>query len=104
MAPLAGDVPRLQKRLRNLFRFLRPSEEAPAGLPAALALFLAAQLGASPEDRRSLNEALEGGGGSFAPFGSPVLKTALASVVAIGGPIDRAQAQQAAALARHVAS
>ncbi len=99
VTPLAGDGPRLQKRLRNLFRFLRPAEDAPAGLSAALALFLAAQLGASADDRRSLNEALDGGGAGFAPFGSPVLKEALAAA----GPIDRAQARQAAALARHVA-
>jgi hypothetical protein len=98
LTPLAGDGPRLQKRLRNLFRFLRPAEDAPAGLSAALALFLAAQLGASADDRRSLNEALDGGGAGFAPFGSPVLKEALAAA----GPIDRAQARQAAALARHV--
>lgn len=99
VTPLAGDGPRLQKRLRNLFRFLRPAEDAPAGLSSALALFLAAQLGASTDDRRSLNEALDGGGAGFAPFGSPVLKEALAAA----GPIDRAQARQAAALARHVA-
>ena len=99
VAPLAGEGPRLHKRLRNFFRFLRPAEDAPAGLTSALALFLAAQIGASSEDRRSLNEALEGAGASFAPFGSPVLKEALAAA----GPIDRAHARQAAALARYVA-
>ena len=102
VAPLAGDGPRLQKRLRNLFRFLGPAEDAPAGLPAALALFLAAQLGASPEDRRSLNDALGGDGPGFAPFGSAALKEAMAGAVSLAGPIDRAQARQAAALARHV--
>jgi hypothetical protein len=102
MAPLAGEGPRVQKRLRNLFRFLRPAEDAPSGLLAALALFLAAQLGAAPEDWRSLNEALDGAGAGFAPFGSPLLNEALARAVAIAGPIDRAQARQAAALARHV--
>ena len=102
VAPLAGDGPRLQKRLRNFFRFLGPAEDAPAGLPAALALFLAAQLGASPEDRRSLNDALGGDGASFAPFGSAALKEALAGAVSLAGPIDRAQARQAAALARHM--
>jgi hypothetical protein len=103
VAPLAGDGPRLQKRLRNLFRFLRPAEDAPAGAPAALALFLAVQLGGSPDDRRSLNDALESAGAGFAPFGSPVLKEALSGAVTLAGPIDRAQARQAAALARHVA-
>jgi hypothetical protein len=103
VAPLAGDGPRSQKRLRNLFRFLRPAEDAPAGPPAALALFLAVQLGGSPEDRRSLNDALESAGAGFAPFGSSVLKEALSGAVTLAGPIDRAQARQAAALARHVA-
>lgn len=101
-APLAGDGPRLQKRLRNLFRFLRPAEDAPSSLLAALTLFLAAQLGAAPEDWRSLNEALEGAGAAFSPVGSPVLNEVLSRAVALGGPIDRVQARKAAALARHV--
>ena len=92
----------MQKRLRNLFRFLRPAEDAPSGLLAALTLFLAAQLGAAPEDWRSLNEALEAPGAGFAPFGSPVLNEVLSRAVALGGPIDRVQARKAAALARHV--
>jgi hypothetical protein len=102
VAPLAGEAPRVQKRLRNLFRFLRPAEDAPPGLMAALALFLAAQLGAAPEDWRGLNEALDGAGAGFSPFGSPVLNQALSRAAALGGPIDRARARQAAALARHV--
>ncbi len=103
MAPLTGDGPRTQKRLRNLFRFLRPAPEAPKGLQAALALFLAAQLGASPEDRRSLNDALAGDGENFAPIGSATLHEALTNASVIEGLIGKAEARQAAALARHVA-
>ena len=103
MAPLTGDGPRTQKRLRNLFRFLRPAPEAPKGLQAALALFLAAQLGASPEDRRSLNDALAGDGESFAPIGSAPFHEALTNASVIEGLIGKTEARQAAALARHVA-
>jgi hypothetical protein len=102
MAPLAGDNPRMQKRLRNLFRFLRPAVDAPTGLQAALALFLAAQLGASPEDRRSLNDALAGDGLNFAPIGSPTLHEALTNAQMIEGLIGKTEARLAATLARHV--
>ena len=101
MAPLTGDGPRVQKRLRNLFRFLRPAPDAPTGMQAALALFLAAQLGASPEDRRSLNDALASEGASFAPIGSSTLHEALANASVIEGLIGKTEARQAAALARH---
>ncbi len=102
LAPLAGGSPRLQKRLRNLFRFLRPAAAAPVGLKAALALFLAADLGASPEDRRSLDGALAAADADFAPKNSPLLQETLAYLKSIEGPIDRDTARRAASLARHV--
>ena len=104
LAPLAGGSPRLEKRLRNLFRFLRPAPGAPSGFTAALALFLAADLGASPDDRLRLNATLTGAGADLSPRNTPLLEEALANVVAIDGPIDRETARQAARLARHVAT
>ncbi|WP_294538563.1 hypothetical protein [uncultured Rhodoblastus sp.] len=98
MAPVAGASPRMQKRLRNLFRFLRPAPDAPMGLKPALALLLAADLGASPDDRRCLIDALASEGIGFAPKNSRLLQQVLAST----GPIDRDTARRAAALARHV--
>jgi hypothetical protein len=97
-APVAGSSPRLQKRLRNLFRFLRPAPGAPAGLKPALALFLAADLGATPDDRRSLIDALASDAPGFSPKNARLLQQILASA----GPIDRETARRAAALARHV--
>ncbi len=102
LAPLAGGSPRLQKRLRNLFRFLRPAPGAPVGLKAALALFLAADLGASSEDRRSLNDALVAADADFAPKNSPLLQETVAYLKSVEGPIDRDTARRAASLARHV--
>lgn len=101
LAPLAGDNPRAQKRLRNQFRFLRPAPGAPSGLTAALALFLAADVGASPADRQALQRALIENG-DFAPRGSAALHEALANATAIDGPISREDARRAAALARQV--
>ena len=102
MAPLAGANPRAQKRLRNLFRFLRPPPDAPAGLAAALALFVAAEIGGGAEDRAALAQALGAEQGAFAPAGSPALREAFANATAIGGPIGLEDARRAAALARHV--
>ncbi len=102
LSPLAGGSPRLQKRLRNLFRFLRPAPGAPIGLKAALALFLAADLGASPEDRRSLDGALVAADADFAPKNSPLLQETVAYLKSVEGPIDRDTARRAASLARHV--
>jgi hypothetical protein len=104
LAPLAGDSPRAQKRLRNLFRFLRPATGAPSGFVAALALFVAAETGATAEDRLALERALSDGAGDFAPHGSSALRDALADAVAIDGPISREDARRAAELARHVAA
>jgi hypothetical protein len=102
MAPLAGGSPRLEKRLRNLFRFLRPAPGAPSGLAAALALFLAADLGASPDDRRRLIATLTGTGAETSPKNAPPLDDALANIVAIEGPIDRETAKLAASLAHYL--
>jgi hypothetical protein len=98
VAPVAGDSPRLRKRLRNLFRFLRPAPGGPAGFNPALALILAADLGASPDDRRSLIDALASETNGFAPKDSRLIQQSLVSA----GPIDRETARRAAALARHV--
>jgi hypothetical protein len=98
VAPVAGGSPRLQKRLRNLFRFLRPAPGGPAGFKPALALILAADLGASPDDRRSLIDALASEAPGFAPKDSRLIQQSLANA----GPIDRDTARRAAALARHV--
>lgn len=98
VAPVAGSSPRLQKRLRNLFRFLHPAPGGPAGFQPALALLLAADLGGSPDDRRSLIEALAADATGFTPKGSRLLQEFLASA----GPIDGETARLAAALARHV--
>ncbi len=99
LAAFSGGSPRLQKRLRNLYRFLRPAG-ASAGLKAALALLLAADLGASSGDRHALDGALAASATEFAPQGSPLLRDALASVTAIAGPIDRDEARVAAGLVR----
>ncbi len=104
MAPLAGSNPRAEKRLRNLFRFLRPAPGAPAGLTAALALFIAADIGGAAEDRAALARALGAEHGAFAPAGSPALREASANATAIGGPISLADAKRAAALARRVSA
>jgi hypothetical protein len=103
LAPLAGDSPRAQKRLRNLLRFLRPGPEAGAGVTAALALFLAADIGGSAQDREALAGALKDDFGGFAPKGSPMLHEALAQAAAIDGPIGAEAARRGAALARCVA-
>jgi hypothetical protein len=103
LAPLAGENPRAQKRLRNLFRFLHPAPDATPGLATALALFLAADIGATPSDRQALEQALSANQDIFAPKGSAVLQDTLAKVAAIGGPISRDEAWRAATLARHVA-
>jgi hypothetical protein len=102
MGPLAGANPRAQKRLRNLFRFLRPAPEAPVGLSAALALFIAAEIAGSVEDRAALTQALGADHGAFAPAGSPALRDAFANAAAIDGPIGLEDAIRAAALARHI--
>lgn len=104
LAPLAGASPRLRKRLRNLFRFLRPAPDAPSGLTAALALLLAADLGASPDDRRGLAEALAADGAAFAPQGSALLREVFAGATATSGPISRDEARRAAALVRQLAT
>jgi hypothetical protein len=101
-APLAGAAPRVEKRLRNLYRFLRPAPAAPSGLKAALALLLAADLGATPDEIQGLGESLEGGGAGFAPKGSPRLQEAFARASALDGAIDGSAARQAADLARCV--
>ncbi|MGO8740322.1 hypothetical protein [Rhodoblastus sp.] len=102
MAPLAGANPRAGKRLRNLFRFLRPAPDAPAGLTAALALFVAAEIGGSAEDRAALARALGPENHTFAPAGSPALREAFANASAIDGPIGLEDAKRAAALARRI--
>ncbi len=100
LAPLAHGSPRLQKRLRNLFRFLRPAPGGPSGLTAALALLLAAGLGASPDDRRGLDEALAADGADFSPQGSALLREAFARTISIAGPISHDEARRAAGLVR----
>jgi hypothetical protein len=102
MAPLLGSSPRAQKRLRNLFRFLKPTSDKTSGLTAALALFIAADIGAAPADRTALERALTDLG-EFAPRGSSALQESLACATAIGAPIGREEARRAAALVRHVA-
>lgn len=102
LAPLAGDSPRAQKRLRNLLRFLRPGPDAHSGVTAALALLIAAEIGASPADREVLARALADASAGFAPQGSAILQEALANAAAVDGPISRDDARRAAALARHV--
>ncbi len=102
MAPLLGANPRAQKRLRNLFRFLRPASGAPSGLAPALALFVAAEIGGSAEERAALAQALDGGRDAFAPAGSPALREAFVNAAAIGGPISLDDARRAAALARRI--
>ncbi len=102
MAPLAGANPRAQKRLRNLFRFLRPAPDAPSGLTAALALFVAAEIGGSVEDRAALTQALGADHDALAPAGSPGLREAFANAAAIDGPIGLEDAKRAVALARHI--
>ncbi len=102
LAPLTGENPRAQKRLRNLLRFLRPGSGAPSGVTAALALFLAAEVGGSPDDRRGLNQALAENFGPFAPKGSAALEEAIANAAAIDGPMSLDDALRASALARHV--
>ncbi len=101
-APLVGGSPRAEKRLRNLYRFLRPAPAAPSGLKAALALLLAADLGATPGEVEGLSESLATGGAGFAPKGSPRLQEAFAKASALDGAIDGASARQAAGLARCV--
>jgi hypothetical protein len=102
VGPLAGDSPRAQKRLRNLLRFLRPSSEAGPGLASALALLLAADIGATPADREALLQALRESGDGFAPKGSVSLQHALATAASVAGTITIEDARQAAALARQV--
>ncbi|HUO54884.1 MAG TPA: hypothetical protein VMU18_09095 [Rhodoblastus sp.] len=102
LAPLTGGNPRAQKRLRNLFRFLRPAPGAPAGFAAALALFIAAEIGASTADAQALERALAEPSGPFAPQGSRALQEALASLAALDGPISLVEARRAATLARQI--
>jgi len=101
-APLVDGSPRAEKRLRNLYRFLRPGPAAPSGLKAALALILAADLGANPEDIQGLSESLETGGASMSPKGSPRLQEAFAKASALDGAIDGSSARLAADLAHCV--
>ncbi|MCI4680871.1 hypothetical protein K9U33_19890, partial [Rhodoblastus acidophilus] len=103
MTPLAGDNPRAQKRLRNLFRFLRPAPGAPSGLIAALALFVAAEVGGSAGDRQALARALGPEHKDFSPAGSPALQESFSNAAAIDGPIGLQDARRAAALARRIA-
>lgn len=99
LAPLAGESPRAQKRLRNLNRFLRPAPEAPEGFAAALAFFLAANLGASEAERQALAAALRDGAGDFTLPQAPRLDVHLAMAREISGPIGLDAARQARSLA-----
>lgn len=112
VAPLAGPNPRAQKKWRNFYRFLRPAaaeagNAVPAGaVEAALALLLAAEAGALPEDREALRHALAAPFGDFMPkgaaTGSAALQHALNEIFAAIGPIRPDDARRAAALARQL--
>ncbi len=62
--------PAPQKRLRNLFRFLRPARGRAAGLPPALALFLGRTTRRFGRRSAQPDDALGGDDGAFAPAGS----------------------------------
>lgn len=105
VAPLAGPNPRAQKSWRNHYYFLRPAAvaEGPDSLAAALALLLAAEAGALPQDRAILRQALAAPGGEFSPKaavgGSVALQAAVNEISRLAGPIGVERARRAAALA-----
>jgi hypothetical protein len=103
LEPLAGPTPRARKKLRNFYRFLRPTpetaQETAQNLGPALAFVLAAELGATEGELRALAGALRQSGGELAMPDAPRLAEFLATANSIAGPLTAATARRAAELA-----
>ena len=99
LEPLAGDTPRARKRLRNLYRFLRPPFDAPDDLAPALAFMLAVDLGATPSELRAMAGAARNGDDQLHLPETPRLNEYVNLARGICGPIKTATALWAVQLA-----